>query len=349
MSYPYSGTYFIKLAEVTVGIGNTWKRRRLKYLWSTLVVTRCFLLHPSPPSPKVKSRPLIHVTICRTRPTRDSVVGIARYLPLPPRNSPWNLHLPLLLSPANETCRNRRENRRRESVSIWRDNLTLLFGSSREIGWFRRGGLVTKVVSAEQLAFLLPLPPPPPRPGVPCTQSSILVVRNGPTCYYFYGHGRTINRNKLCGIKRMEGKRTNGARVRVWAKLGVDITGRRGEKWVARRMEWTSWLLRLYSVVISRKVTRIESRLSDTVLASLTIIHFCAKKKEKDFIQIEKWINFFAWKYQLLAERSSGSNSISTRVFKHGSITEVELGNGWKAVRLKLFQWQQVPLSARCL
>ena len=191
MSYPYSGTYFIKLAEVTVGIGNTWKRRRLKYLWSTLVVTRCFLLHPSPPSPKVKSRPLIHVTICRTRPTRDSVVGIARYLPLPPRNSPWNLHLPLLLSPANETCRNRCENRRRESVSIWRDNLTLLFGSSREIGWFRRGGLVTKVVSAEQLAFLLPLPPPPPRPGVPCTQSSILVVRNGPTCYYFYGHGRT--------------------------------------------------------------------------------------------------------------------------------------------------------------
>lgn len=124
---------------------------------------------------------------------------------------------------------------------------------------------------------------------------------------------------------------------------------RDGEKWAARRMEWTSWLLRLYSVVISRKVTRIESRLSDTVLASLTIIHFCAKKKEKDFIQIEKWINFFAWKYQLLAERSSGSNSISTRVFKHGSITEVELGNGWKAVRLKLFQWQQVPLSARCL
>lgn len=113
--------------------------------------------------------------------------SLPNHLPLPPRNSPWNLHLPLLLSPANETCRNRRENRRRESVSIWRDNLTLLFGSSREIGWFRRGGLVTKVVSAEQLAFLLP----PPRPGVPCTQSSILVVRNGPTCYYFYGHGRT--------------------------------------------------------------------------------------------------------------------------------------------------------------
>lgn len=56
-----------------------------------------------PVASSVKSHPLIHVTICRTR-RRDSIVGIARYQTPSPPNSPWNTD-EIFLSPLSLACK----------------------------------------------------------------------------------------------------------------------------------------------------------------------------------------------------------------------------------------------------
>lgn len=187
-----------------------------------------------PVASSVKSHPLIHVTICRTR-RRDSIVGIARYQTPSPPNSPWNTD-EIFLSPLSLACKR----------NVW-ESLPVVHGEKLEKASIRCGNalLFGWIQARDPLIGGEAFPSSSPR----CPVTIIHFDRSKRADLLLLLWARLSEERSTeinCAIKKWKGRGRGGGRgstrgeggVRVCAKLGADVIQGGGEKWVARRVEW---------------------------------------------------------------------------------------------------------------
>lgn len=205
-----------------------------------------------PVASSVKSHPLIHVTICRTR-RRDSIVGIARYQTPSPPNSPWNTD-EIFLSPLSLACK---RNVWESLPVVHREKLekaSIRCGNALLFGWIQARD---PLIGGE--AF------PSSSPRCPVTIIHFDRSKRADLLLLLWARLSEERSTEInCAIKKWKGRERGGGSgstrgeecefVQSWGQMLYRAVVR--NEW---RVGWNGCSVLFRHAVIPRKVTRIES------------------------------------------------------------------------------------------
>lgn len=202
-----------------------------------------------PVASSVKSHPLIHVTICRTR-RRDSIVGIARYQTPSPPNSPWNTD-EIFLSPLSLACK---RNVWESLPVVHREKLekaSIRCGNALLFGWIQ-----AKDPLIGEEAF------PSSSPRCPVTIIHFDRSKRADLLLLLWARLSEERSTEInCAIKKWKGRERGAHEARVECEF-VQSWGQMLYRTVVRnewRVGWNGCSVLFRHAVIPRKVTRIES------------------------------------------------------------------------------------------